>query len=113
MPYIIRTCPLRTGRELDGQMEAMCGKRRVKQNIRQNSTPTMKYGGGNMMVWGCMGWNRVRMLTEVEERMDAKQYVEIIDQHLPQSMEDLAISLEKAIFQQDNNPKNTSKLTQN
>ena len=53
------------------------------------------------------------MLIEVEGRMDAKQYVEIMDQHLPQSMEDLGISLEKAIFQQDNDPKHTFKLAQN
>ena len=52
------------------------------------------------------------MLTEVEERMDAKQYVKILNQHLPQSMEDLGIPLEKAIFQQDNDPKHTSKLAQ-
>ena len=44
--------------------------------------------------------------------MDAKQYVEILDQHLPQSMEDLGIPLEKAIFQQDNETKHTSKLAQ-
>ena len=59
-----------------------------------------------------MGWNGVGMLTEVEGRIDAKQYVEIIDQHLSQSTKDLGISLEKAIFQQDNDSKYTSKLTQ-
>jgi hypothetical protein len=52
------------------------------------------------------------MLTEVEGRIDAKQYMEILDQYLPQSMEDLGIPLEKAIFQQDNDPKHTSKLAQ-
>ena len=60
----------------------MCGERRVKQNIGQDNTPTVKYRGGNIMVWGCMAWNGVGMLTEVEGRMDAKQYVKIIDQHL-------------------------------
>ena len=34
-------------------------------------------------------------------------------QHLPQSMEDLGIPLEKVIFQQDNDLKHTSKLAQN
>ena len=62
----------------------------------RTTLPTVKYGGGNMMVWGCMGWNGVGMLTEVEGRMDAKKYVEILDQHLPQHMEDLGIPLEKA-----------------
>ena len=51
------------------------------------------------MVWDCMGWNGVEMLTEVERRMDAKLYVEIMNRHLSQSMEDLRIPLEKAIFQ--------------
>ena len=39
--------------------------------------------------------------------------MEIIDQHLPQYMEDLGIPLEKAIFQQDNDHKHIFKLTQN
>ena len=60
---------------------------------------TVKYEGGDMMVWGCIGQNEVGMLGEVEGSMDAKQYVEIMDQHLPQSMEDLGIPLEKAVFQ--------------
>ena len=36
-----------------------------------------------MNIWGCMSRNGVGMLIEVEGRMDAKQYVEILDQHLP------------------------------
>jgi hypothetical protein len=55
-----------------------------------------------MMVWGCMGWNRVGMLTEVEKRMNAKQFVDIMDQHLSQSMEYLRVPWEKPIFQQGN-----------
>ena len=45
-----------------------------------------------------MSWNGVGIFTEVKGRMDAKPYVEIMDQHLPQSMEDLGIPLEKDIF---------------
>ena len=29
------------------------------------------------MVWGCIGWNGVGVLSEVEGRMDFKQYVAI------------------------------------
>ena len=47
------------------------------------------------MVWECMGWNGIGMLTEVKGRMYVKKYGEILDQHLFQSMEDLGIPLEK------------------
>ena len=83
------------------------------ESISDRTTiPTVKFGGGNIMVWGCMGWNGVGMLAEVEGRMDAKQYVDILEQHLPQSITDLEIPEDEAIFQQDNDPKHTSKLAQ-
>ena len=50
------------------------------------------------------------MLTDVEGRIDVKHYVEIMDQHLPQSMKDLGIPVEEAIFHQDNIPKHIFKL---
>ena len=61
------------------------------------------------MVWGCMGWNGVGQLAEVEGRMDADQYVIILEDYLLPSMEDFGISTQELIFQQDNDPKHTSK----
>ena len=49
------------------------------------------------MVWGCMGWNGVARLSEIEERIDSAQYVDILDQHLSQSIEDLEIPAAEAI----------------
>jgi hypothetical protein len=77
--------------------------------IEREVEGTVKFGGGNIMVWGCMGWNGVGQLVEVEGRMNADQYVDILDHHLLLSLEDLAISGEDLIFQQDNDPKHTSK----
>ena len=48
--------------------------------------PTVKHGGGNIMVWGCMGWNGVGMLAEIEGRMDSAQYVDTLDQHCPRAL---------------------------
>ena len=70
---------------------------------------TVKHGGGNIMVWGCMGWNGVGHLAEVEGRMDADQYVSILEDHMLPSLEESGISEEEVIFQQDNDPKHTSK----
>jgi hypothetical protein len=73
---------------------------------------TVKFGGGSLMVWGCIGWNGVGVLSEVEGRMDAEQYVAILEQGLLQSMEDSGIPEGDIIFQQDNDPKHTSRRAQ-
>jgi transposase len=74
---------------------------------------TVKFGGGSLMVWGCMGWNGVGILAEVEGRMNAEQYVFILEDNLLPSMENSGISEESIIFQQDNDPKHFSKRAQN
>src|SRR5229473_1045625 len=70
---------------------------------------TVKIGGGKIMVWGCMGWEGVGQLVEVEGRMDGDQYVAILEDHLVPSIEESGIFEEEAIFQQDNDPKHISK----
>jgi transposase len=76
----------------------------------RTTTPTVKHGGGNnLMVWGCMGWNGVGVLTEVQGIMDAEQYCEILDVGVVESFEKLEMVEGERIFQQDNDPKHTSK----
>ena len=70
---------------------------------------TVKFGGGNIMVWGCMGWEGVGRLAEVEGKMNADQYVSILEDNLLPSMEESGFSAEDVIFQQDNDPKHTSR----
>jgi len=81
--------------------------------IEREVQGTVKFGGGNIMVWGCMGWNGVGELAEVEGRMDADQYVDILDNHLLPSIEESGIVEGGCIFQQDNDPKHTSKKARN
>ena len=64
------------------------------------------------MVWSCMGWNGVGRLVDIEGKMDANQYVSILADGLLPSIGDLDIQEEEFIFQQDNDPKHTSKLAQ-
>ncbi|KIO05724.1 hypothetical protein M404DRAFT_71458, partial [Pisolithus tinctorius Marx 270] len=58
---------------------------------------TVKFGGSSLMVWGCIGWNG---------------YVAILEQGLLQSMGDSGIPEGDIIFQQDNDPKHTSRRAQ-
>ena len=80
----------------------------MDRNVRQ----VVKHGGGNIMVWGCMGWDGVGKLAEVEGRMNADQYVDILEENLLPSLEEFETSTEDLIFQQDNDPKHTSKKAQ-
>src|SRR5260370_26396185 len=65
-------------------------KRRGEPPSDRTTTPTIKHGGGNnLMVWGCMGWNGVGKLVEVEGIMDTKQYCDILDERVVESFEKL------------------------
>ena len=57
----------------------------------RTTTSTVKFGGGNLMVWGFMGWNGVGVLAEVEGMMDAKQYVDILEENLEKSRKKLKV----------------------
>ena len=76
-------------------------------------TPTVKHGGGRIMVWGCMGWNGVGVLTEVEGNMNAQQYVDILDAGVEESVEKLGLDMDTFYFQQDNDPKHTAEHAYN
>ena len=62
------------------------------------------------MVWGCMGWNGVGKPIEVEGKMDAKQYCEIVEEGVEESFETLEMAEDGHYFQQENDPKHTSKM---
>ena len=88
-------------------------KKRGELPSDRTTTSTVKHGGGNnLMVWGCMGWNGVGKLTEVQGLMDAGQYCDILKDGLVESFEKLDMEEEERIFQQDNDPKHTSKRAQ-
>ena len=62
---------------LDGQKYIW--KKKEERLIAREVQSIVKFGGGSLMVWGCIGWNGVWILSEVEERMDAEQYVAILE----------------------------------
>ncbi len=63
--------------------------------------PTVKHGGGSVMVWGCNGAVGTGELQFIEGAMNANMYCDILKQRLGR----------RAVFQHDNDPKHTSKKT--
>jgi hypothetical protein len=39
---------------------------------------TVKFGGGSVMVWGCMMWEGPGMASKIDGRMDGDLYVSIL-----------------------------------
>ena len=55
-----------------------------------------------------MSWNGVGTLIEVQGKMDAVQYYEILEEGVEESIESLEMAEDRWYFQQDNDPKPTS-----
>ena len=71
---------------------------------------TLKFGGGNIMMWGCFGWDGVGYATKIDGKMDAELYVSILEDDLQDSLDWWGKTIPDIEFQQDNDPKHTSKL---
>uniref|UniRef100_A0AAY5JWW5 Tc1-like transposase DDE domain-containing protein n=1 Tax=Esox lucius TaxID=8010 RepID=A0AAY5JWW5_ESOLU len=70
--------------------------------------PTVKHGGGSVMVWGCTSAASTGELQFIEGTMNANMYCDILTQSMIPSLLRLG---RRAVFQHDNNPKHTSKTT--
>lgn len=45
--------------------------------VEKNTLPTVKHGGGSMMLWGCVAAGGTGNIVQVERRMDSTKYQEI------------------------------------
>lgn len=73
----------------------------------QNLAPTVKHGGGGVMVWGCMAANGVGNLIFIDSIIDHKAYLQILKDNLQESREKLGLA-DDFWFQHDNDPKHTA-----
>ncbi len=70
--------------------------------------PTVKHGGGSVMVWGCMDATGTGELTFIEGTMNTNMYCDILKQSMIPFLRRLG---RRAVFQHDNDFKHTSKIT--
>lgn len=76
----------------------------------KNCSPSVKFGGGSVMVWGCIGYNGVGRLEVIERTMDSILYTRVLSTCLHESAAMLGIS-DCFLFQQDNAPCHKSLYT--
>ena len=68
---------------------------------------TVKFGGGSVMIWGCMSWEGVGYAAEIDGRMDGDLYLQILKNELQNYMRFYGLNPSDVIFQQDNDLKHT------
>ncbi|GFU98003.1 transposable element Tc1 transposase [Trichonephila clavipes] len=73
----------------------------------KHTIPTVKHGGGSVMVWGCMATSGVGKLVLIDGIMHKMAYLNILQNNLKESADNLGLG-SNFIFQQDNDPKHTA-----
>ena len=94
--------------ELFGHMDAACVWRSKGEAYNpKNMVPTVKHGGGNIMLWGCFSSRGTGNLVRIQGTMRKDDYIQILDENLKESAEKLELG-NNWKFQQDNDPKHTA-----
>ena len=85
--------------------EGYIRRRNGEGGKEKHLNPTVKHGGGSIMVWGCFHSSGVGVLKRVEGRIDAEVYKQIlIHQAMPELKKLISVEPEyvRWTFQQDN-----------
>ncbi|GES94169.1 IS630 family transposase [Rhizophagus clarus] len=89
-----------------------CWKKPGKQLQSRHVKPTVKFGGGSIFVWGCFTHLGVGYLCRIVGGLNGELYRQILEEDFLQTLEYYNLNPQTIIFQQDNDPKHTAKLTQ-
>ena len=70
--------------------------------------PTKKFGGGKIMIWGCMTYYGVGYFCKIDDILDAELYTKILRGELMNTIEYYGLDIDDVIFQHDLDPKHTA-----
>uniref|UniRef100_A0A8C4TMR8 Transposase n=1 Tax=Erpetoichthys calabaricus TaxID=27687 RepID=A0A8C4TMR8_ERPCA len=85
--------------------------RKKKEELHlKNTIPTVKHGRGNIMLWGCFSAKGTGRLHCIKERMNGAMYCEILSNNFLPSVRSLKMG-RGWVFQHDNDPKHTARIT--
>ncbi len=83
-------------------------RRKGEEYKEKCMVPTVKHGGGSVLMWGCMSAAGVGELHFIDGIMNSQMYCFILKEKMLPSLRALG---RRALFQHDNDPKHTSKAT--
>ncbi len=83
-------------------------RRKGEEYKEKCMVPTVKHGGGSVLMWGCMSAAGVGELHFIDGIMNSQMYCSILKDKMLPSLRALG---RRALFQHDNDPKHTSKAT--
>lgn len=89
-----------------------CWFRDVGELETRTVDQTPKFGGGGVMVWGCVTWEGVGYLCKIDGNMDQHLYKNILEDDLMETIQFYALDPSKIVFQHDNDPKHKAKIVQ-
>ena len=60
---------------------------------------TLKFGGGSVMMWGCMSWDGIGYSCKIDGRMDGNLYIKILEDELQLNIQHFDKEPSDIIFQ--------------
>ena len=80
-----------------------------KNNLQEHQvSQTVKYGGGSIMIWGCMTAYGPGEMCQIERIMDQDLYISILEDYLLPTIKRYKLKSKDTVFQHDNDPKHTA-----
>ena len=73
--------------------------------------PTVKYGSGKLLFWGCFSSSGVGKIVKIDGIMGAKHCIDILNNGYLPSLRGWRKQIRSTLFMQDNDPKHKAKIT--
>jgi transposase len=88
-----------------------CWRRPGESLKDEHVVTTVKFGGGSIMVWGCITSQGVGDIHRIATNLTGELYRGILGTNLMNSLSTYNLGVQDIVFQHDNDPKHTANLT--